>query len=256
MLTGVVGSVLSAAILVNSSSILNLAIAGITVIASLVVSLLGLVGFIMFLVAMYGFSKDYLEPKIFNYIIYGLIGSVISAVVILVVWFVFVMAAVILNLESLPTGSSGAIQSWLSPYLSPLTLVTSFVMFVWIFFNYKAYNLLAERSKVNLFKTAAKIFVAGAAINIGIVVLFVAISYTSGLDYHILSAAALPGGIVQYTAWALMGRGFFRIQDPKTTQTVTPATYTPAATQAKYCSNCRATNQEDATYCSHCGQKL
>jgi uncharacterized membrane protein len=254
MLVGVVGSVLSVLLLVNSTSTSNLALMGISVIASLIISILGLVGFILFLVAMYGFSKDYAEPRIFNYIIYGIIGSIISAVVIVIVWFVFVITAVLSNFTSLPTGS-GAIQSWLSPYLSPLTSVTSLVMLVWIFFNYKAYNFLAEKSKVPIFRTAAKIFVAGAIINIGVGILFAVLSYAIALDYRILSAASLPGGIVQYAAWALMAKGFFKIQDT-TTQTITPSTYTPTTSQTKSCSNCGATNQTDAIYCSRCGQKL
>ncbi len=251
ILVGVVGSVLSVVVLANPTSAVNLAILGI----SAIISLLAFAGFILFLVAMHGFSKDYSEPKIFNYIIYGIIGSIISGVIIGIVWFVFVMAAIMLNLASLPTGSS-AIQSWISPYLSPLTSVTSLVMLVWIFFNYKAYNMLAEKSKVPLFRTAAKIFVAGAIINIGIGVLFAVLSYTSGIDYRILSAAALPGGIVQYAAWALMAKGFFSIETPST-QTSVQSTYaTAAATQQRYCSKCGAPNRSDAIYCSHCGQTL
>jgi uncharacterized membrane protein len=250
MLVGVVGSVLSAVVIANPASAVNLAILGI----SAIISLLAFVGFILFLVAMYGFSKDYRESQIFNYIIYGIIGSIISGVVIGIVWFVFVMAAMMLNLASLPTGSS-AIQSWLSPYLSPLTSVTSLVMLVWIFFNYKAYNILAEKSKVPLFRTAAKIFVAGAIINIVVGIIFVAISYTSGLDYRILSAAALPGGIVQYGAWALMAKGFFSIET-SATQTAVPSTYAIAPTQQRYCSKCGAPDRNDAIYCSHCGQTL
>ena len=250
MLTGVIGSVLSAVVIANPASAVNFAILGI----STIISLLAFAGFILLLVAMHGFSKDYREPKIFNYIIYGIIGSIISGVIIGIVWFVFVMAAMMLNLASLPTGSS-AIQSWLSPYLSPLTSVTSLVMLVWIFFNYKAYNILAEKSKIPLFRTAAKIFVAGAIINIVVGIIFVAVSYMSGLDYRILSAAALPGGIVQYAAWALMAKGFFSMQAPAT-QTAVPSTYTPAATQQRCCSKCGAPNQNDAIYCSHCGQTL
>jgi hypothetical protein len=194
------------------------------------------------------------ESKIFKYIIYGLIGSIISVVVIGVIWFIFVMAAVMSNLTSMSIGSSGAIQSWLSPYLSPLSSVMSLVMLVWIFFNYKAYNLLAEKSKVPIFRTAAKIFVIGAIVNVGFGVLFAALSYTGSIDYSILTSASLPGGLIQYAAWALMAKGFFKIQAP-TTQ-VTPSTYTPATSQTRYCPKCGAPNQLDATYCSRCGQRL
>ena len=46
-----------------------------------VVGLLAFVGFILFFVAMYGFSKDYSEHKIFDYILYGLIIAIVAAVI-------------------------------------------------------------------------------------------------------------------------------------------------------------------------------
>ena len=47
---------------------------------------LSFVGFLLFLVAMYGFSKDYQEHRIFSYLLYGIIITIVAAVVVLAIF--------------------------------------------------------------------------------------------------------------------------------------------------------------------------
>jgi len=46
-----------------------------------VVGLFAFVGFILFLIAMYGFSRDYNEHRIFNYILYGFLCTIVAAII-------------------------------------------------------------------------------------------------------------------------------------------------------------------------------
>ena len=57
-----------------------------------IVGVLGLVGFILFLIAMHGFSKDYGENRIFSYILYGLIVSIVAGVIALIIGFFVVFS--------------------------------------------------------------------------------------------------------------------------------------------------------------------
>ena len=246
-LVGVVGTLLN--LFENTLPALNLAVLGI----SGAIGILAFVGFILFLVAMYGFSRDYGEHRIFNYILYGIIGTIISVVVIGVIWLILVLFSAFSS-SSLPTGSS-AIQSWLTPYVSPLTLVVSLASLVWVFFNYRAFNLLAEKSRIPLFSSVAKIFVIGALVNIGVGALFAVLGVAGIIDYELLVLATTPGGLVQYIAWGLAVKAFFSIEVPPP-PAGTSSTIIPATVQVRYCSKCGAANRLDAVYCSRCGQQL
>lgn len=247
MLLGVIGTILSVVQFTTMENSLNFGLLGV----SSVISLLAFIGFVMFLAAMYGFSKDYAERKIFSYIIYGLIITVVLAVVIGIIWFALFMVSIfslISNFNLTPPTSTSQIQSVIAPYYAPLMAVVSLV---WILYNYKAFNLLAEKSGVQLFRSAAKIFVAGAVVNVAVGVLFAVFGLLGLIDYYVMLLVSVPGGLVQYVAWGFAAKGFFSI--PVSTPSYA-ATTSPV--QGSYCPHCGAQNQADATYCSRCGQKL
>ena len=248
-LTGVVSTVITIIQSGNTAST-NLASLGI----SSIIGILTFVGFILFLVSMYGFSRDYGEHKIFRYILYGFLGAIISGVVIGAFWLVFTIMGVLSNFSSLPNDSA-QIQSLLMPYITPIIPVMSVVTLVWIFFNYKAYNLLADKSGVNLFGSAAKIFVLGAAVNLAVSIAFGVLAYNGSISYSTLLLSSAPGAFIQYVAWALMAKGFFSIKAPAV-QATTQQTYPTITTPVQYCPGCGAQNQTDSTYCVRCGKKL
>jgi uncharacterized membrane protein len=216
-LVGIVSTVLSIMQYVYPALSLSLVILGVSV----VVGVIAFAGFILFFVAMYGFSRDYGEHKIFNYVLYGLIGTIVSAIVVGVVWFVYIifnMFIVTRSLNPLPNTSS-QIQSLLMPYYAPFIVGFSVVMLVWVIFNYKAYNLLADKTGVYLFKRAAKIFVIGALVNIVAGVAFTVLALNFSIGFTTIALMVLPGGLVQYIAWVLVAMAFFRIK-PSQTQIV------------------------------------
>jgi uncharacterized membrane protein len=250
ILLGVVGTFLSLVQFATMDSQLNFGILG----GSGVIGVLSFVGFILFFVAMHGLSRDYAEPKIFSYIIYGLIITVVLAVAIGIIWFALFLVSIFslisdFNLTS-PT-STAQIQSVIAPYYAPLMAGMAVVLLVWILYNYKAFNLLAEKSGVYLFRTAAKIFVAGAVVNVAVGALFAVLGLLGLIGYYTMLLVSVPGGLIQYVAWGFVAKGFFSIP--------VSATYfqvSPSSVQGRNCQNCGAPNQADATYCGRCGQKI
>ena len=236
----------------------NLGVANL-VFASLggIIGVLGLVGFIIFFVAMYGFSKDYNEHKIFDYILYGLIITIVAAVIvgIIIVAIAFISLASIIPSFNPSTTSPSAITSSMLTYLAPILPAIGAVALIMIVFNVRAFNLLADKSKVSLFRTATKVLLAGALLTIILGIVFAVLAFYSLITFNTLLIMAVPGGIVQDAAWALLAIAFFRIRAPPT-PTFSQPTVPPAAGQVKYCPNCGAPNQIDAIYCARCGQKL
>jgi len=220
-----------------------------------IVSSLVLVGFVLFLVAMYGLSRSYKEHKIFDYILYGIIIGIIAGVITVVFTLVFYFnnLSSFINVSS-PTQVSSAMLTLLAPTMAAI----GFVSLIPMVFNVLALNLLAKKSQVTLFKKAALIFLASAFVQIvsGIVFAFWAPLGAVSLDNFVLFI--VPAGIVQYAAWAVLAFAFFRIPVPPSNPiTVSSAAYPTGETgQTKHCPNCGAENRMDSIYCVKCGKKL
>jgi uncharacterized membrane protein len=235
------------------SAAINLALTGV----SGIVGVLGFVGFILFFMAMYGFSKAYGEHRIFNYILYGLIIAIVAAVVAAVIMFAFIFANLVSIIPSLnPQATSQTqITNLILTYLAPFLAVFGFIALINVMFNVWAFNLLADKSKVPLFRTGAKVLLAGALVTVVLGIIFAVITPYVSLSFNTPLILAIPGGLVQDAAWVLLAISFFRIK-ALTTQTFTPSSVPTLAGQVKYCPNCGAQNRTDAMYCMRCGQKL
>ena len=220
-----------------------------------------LIGFILFLVAMYGFSKDYQEHRIFNYLLYGILITIVATVVLTAILFVIVLnnfATLFPNFSSSASGSA-QISSGMSRIFGLLLPLFSLVGVIWIAFNVKAFNLLSDKTKVPLFRTGAKVLLAGVSVNIVIASVFVVVAFGSNISLSLNTLLALltVGAIVQDIAWVLLAMAYFRIQPTATqTPTVTAVNVPAFSEQMKYCPNCGAQNQTYAKYCTRCGQKL
>jgi len=225
------------------------------------VGVLSFVGIILFLVAMYGFSRDYSESRIFSYILYGIVFVIVAAVVVVAIaLFVTLsaMASLFPTIGSSP--SSSQISGQLLKLLLPMFPAFGLIGLVWIMFNVRAFNLLGEKSKVNLFKTAAKVLLAGACVTLAVTVIFAVIGSAISLSYNtLLLTLSVPGGLVQDAAWVLLAMAYFSIQVPATltvAQAGVQATPAQVTGQVRYCTKCGAPNQADALYCARCGQKM
>ncbi len=225
---------------------------------------LALVGFLLFLIAMYGFSKDYNEHRIFSNLLYGFIVTVIAVVVVTVIAVLIILfnfATLFPNLSS--STSSSQISSSFSKTFGSISPFFGLVGVVWIVFVMRSFNLLSDKSKVPLFRTGGKVLLAGALVNVVIAVVFAVLGVYVSIPLNTLLALLTIGGVIQDIAWVLLAMSFFRIQAPapqtayaqKSSQV--PSIYTQVLSgQVKYCPNCGAPNQLDASYCTRCGQKL
>lgn len=222
-----------------------------------VVGLFAFVGFILFLIAMYGFSRDYNEHRIFNYLLYGFLGTIVAAVIaaiLVVIVFLTNLTSIIPSLNPSTTTPSQVSYSMLT-FMAPFLAVFSFVGLIWVVFNVLSFRLLGVKSGVPLFKTGAIVLLAGAVVNVGVGVVFALMVYSGSIGYNNYLLAAVPGGVVQDVAWILLAMAFFRIKAPPD-QTIASSSVPPIAGQMKYCQNCGTPNQPDATYCKNCGQKF
>ena len=57
-----------------------------------IVGVFGFVGFILFFVAMYGFSKAYGEYRIFSYVLWGLIITIVAGVIAVVIFIAIIFS--------------------------------------------------------------------------------------------------------------------------------------------------------------------
>jgi uncharacterized membrane protein len=222
-----------------------------------VVSSLALVGFLLFLIAMYGFSRDYGERRIFNYVLYGLligIVAAVAAVVFMVAFFLANLASVIPAFNSSNPPSSSQIQSLMLPYLAPFLVVFAFIGLVNIVLNVRAFNLLGDKSGVSMFRTAAKVLLAGGLLMVVFGIIFGVLAFANFLTFDQLLLIYAPSAVITEIAWLLLAVAFFRIQ-PLPTPTAMPSTYSAQA-QTRPCSNCGAQNQTGDAYCTRCGNKL
>jgi len=222
--------------------------------------LLAFIGFILFMIAMYGFSRDYGEHRIFNYLLYGFIATIVAAVIAGIAAFIFLLGNIFQNIPSTgasPTPSPSDITSSVLGGMSPFMALFSLVSLIWIIANVLAFRLLADKSGVPLFRSAAFVLLAGAVINVTMLAVFATFVFFGSIDYNTYILAGVPGALIQDVAWILLFIAYRRIQVTPPTQPYTFAATPPSPImQTRVCPNCGATNPMDSTFCTHCGQKI
>jgi len=228
---------------------------------------LGLVGIILFLIAMKGFAVHYKAPSIFNNALYWVITSIIEVVVAFALAFAVVLSVLNRIIGTItpftpanpPTLSS--VLEILRPligYFIPVGVVVFAFALVSVVFIIRAFNGLADKSGVRLFRTAGLLFLVGTVLAGALALVAVLLVLAALVSISAVLAITAVSGLVSLVAWILATVAFFRIGVP-TSQTLpapAPQTVTPAAGQVKYCPYCGAENLTDAAYCTRCGQKL
>ena len=223
---------------------------------SFLVAPLGFIGFILFLVAMYGLSKNYQDQQIFNYVLYGLIVSIVLGVVVAGIA-VFIVLINISSFTSAPFSGSGTqiLQNYFG-ILLPVLLAAQFISLVTAWFNMLAFKRLAKKSGVRLFRTAGSLGVAAPAATIALWFIGAALFYADILTVSNISNFSVVGSAVSLAAWALAAKAFYSIPVPPRQTYSTPPTQThPPSGPVKYCPYCGTANAPNAEYCVHCGKK-
>lgn len=211
-----------------------------------VFSLLAFLGFVLFMVAMHGFSKDYSERKIFSHALNGFLFGFV-AVIIAAIFYLAVIMALIFNQRS-SLGQS----PFIGPALGSFLVVLSLIMLGYMIFNYKAFKLLGDKSGVQQFYSTSKILVLGAIINVVISSIFAVTGFLNSVGINYVTLLLAPGGFIQYIAWGYALKGFLAIKPPETP----PSQYYAPSSQMRYCPNCGTQTQPNDAYCDRCGKKL
>ena len=217
-----------------------------------VLGLAGLAGLILFLVAMKGFSQDYKDSGIFNNALYGVLSSIIVAVLAAVL----IIVVVLLNFSSMiqtlnPVPQPTDIFQSVVGYVVPVMPAVSLAGLAQSLFMLRAFNLLAAKSEVRLFRTAGWALVAGSLLAIVLASVGVLLFFEASLSASIVFTVPIIGTMVSYLAWVFAAKAFFTIKEP-TAQTFSVS----PALQVKYCAHCGAENLPDAVFCTRCGKNL
>ena len=225
----------------------------------------GLVGLILFMIAMYGFAGDYKDAAIFDNALYALISSIVLGVVA----GVLAVAVFFLNLSNIMTTfTPGSVPSFTSDfihfiqsimgYLIPVLLVVSVLAVVPALFNLRAFSRLAAKSGVRLFRTAGLLGLAGTVVAMTFAFIGFLLVLVASIPASAVLAISVMGSVIHYAMWIVAAKAFYSIRAPtrEAPRLLTPQVSAAAAGQVRYCSYCGAENLPDAVFCAHCGKKL
>ena len=226
---------------------------------SLLFALLGIVGLILFLVAMNGLANDYQDRSIFNNALYSFITGIIVAVAAVVIAVLIVLS----NISSLipstgpPVFSPGFFESLVDNFI-PILPIVAVLNLIPAMFNLRAFNRLTSKSGIKLFRTAGLLGVAAVVFTIALGFLAAALFYATVITASSVFTVSVVGSAISLVAWIVAVVAFWSIKEPmsQTSPTPTPQTSMQPTGQVKYCSYCGAANAMDAEYCVHCGKKL
>ncbi|MGE5533141.1 MAG: DUF996 domain-containing protein [Ignavibacteria bacterium] len=201
------------------------------------VPIVGIIGIILLLIGMKGLSEYYKDESIYRSALRGLIFGIIGIVAVSL----FSVFAIVGGMFSVFTfGTAGIIGGILGVIL---ILVVAFVFYLLMAINFRrAFDALAERSGEHLFHTAGTLLFVGAILTI-----------------------VLVGLILVWIAWIIAAIAFFSMRvtpsQPSSQQQYgyippPPPTAAHAMQATRYCYNCNAPQDANATFCSHCGKQV
>ncbi len=201
-------------------------------------SIVAIIGLILTLIAVKYISDALNDASIFSNILIAIVLAIVGVVVggVLVIGSVFRYV----GLRSLAMGT----VSTTTPPTHILGLVGGIIVglvVIWImfivaaFFQRKSYEVIATRLDVGMFRTAALVYLIGAAlviIGVGLILLFVA-------------------QILFVIAFFSIKEGGIKTGTPAGSATMPPPG--PSMQTGKFCVKCGASIASDATYCPSCG---
>ncbi|MGD6807325.1 MAG: DUF996 domain-containing protein [Candidatus Bathyarchaeia archaeon] len=198
------------------------------------IGILSLIGVILLLMAIKGFSQSYQEPSMYDNalkgFIYYIIAVIMLAVAVALLWAsVFSIASIVL----IGLGVIGIVGFI-------VTLIIAFIFYVMAAKRLRTtLNSLAQKTGEKSFETAGTLLYYGAILTI-----------------------VLVGGILIFIAWIFATLGFFQMKTSGQPQNQQQYGYAPPPppppTQAagRYCPNCGSPVDASATFCPHCGKQI
>ena len=217
-----------------------------------------LIGLIFFLIAMYGFSKDYSNSGIFDNALYGLIAGIVVGVLAGLIVFVIILFnfnSIFPNLNFNPTTPPQITTSGILAFLAPILPAVSLAAIVQAVFYRRAFNLLSRESGVPLFKTGGKVLLIGALVSFLLSIIAAVLALYTSISISAILAIPIAAAFIQYFAWGLLAMAYLRIKPQPSQPSTTAQAMHSTAIQVKYCTYCGAENKIDAVYCVVCGRK-
>jgi uncharacterized membrane protein len=186
-----------------------------------------IVGFILVIIAVKEISDDLHDSTIFNHLLIAAVTGIVGA---FAGGFFVVFSAVGLvahfNAAALVGVAAGLFIVWVALVISA------------VFFK-RAYDTMGEKLGVGTFKTAATLYLVGAALTIVIV-----------------------GFFILFVAQILQAVAYFSIPDQPPVQPggapgpmAAPASMSPPGGATKFCVTCGSKIAATATFCNNCGAK-
>ena len=187
-----------------------------------------IVGIILLFLGMKGLSDNYKDECIYRHAVSGLVFLIIAAIAITVVIPLFALSGAF----SFAFGPLGIGFGFFSLIL---LAVVVFVFYLLAAINLrKSFNSLAQRSGEHMFETAGTVLFVGA----------------------ILTIVFFIGLVLIFVAWIIATIAFFSIKVPQQQYNCPQPQMVPQAGATRFCPNCGAPQDANATFCSHCGRQL
>lgn len=216
----------------NLESSKNLAGIGAILLFLSFIPVVGIIGIILLFIGMKGLADYYKEPGIYQNALWGVIFGIIALVAVAV----GIVSLIFGGIFSAATFGFAGLGLALIGVIATLVIVFVFYVIAAMYFK-RAFSLLAQKTGEHSFETAGNLLWIGALLTI-----------VFGI-----------GLILIFIAWIFATIGFFATRTPSqpTSYSPPPQTATPPQTQAtRYCPNCGAPVQPNATFCPNCGTQL
>ncbi|MDR1993838.1 MAG: DUF996 domain-containing protein [Nitrososphaerota archaeon] len=187
---------------------------------------LSMIGYVLFMVAMYLLAQHYNTPKIFRNLLNVLLIQITAGVATIAVAIICLLA----TLGSFTSAGSTGVPSFVMSFLFIIlaVVVVWYALSIYCGLLYKrSFDSLAEKTGVDRFKTAGLIYLVGIILPLPFVI-WIAWVFAA-IGYHDISTDQPSDAVYQSP------------QDTKTT---------------KRCSHCDAENLLDSSYCCVCGRQI
>jgi len=190
---------------------------------------LSIVGIILLYVGIKGLSEYYKDESIIRDAVRGFIFLIIAAIAIAVAFPLIIISGMFSAFTLGPLGIGFGLLAL------GLAIVLVFVFYVLAAMSLrKSFNSLAQKSGEHIFETAGTLLFVGAILTI-----------------------VLVGFFLIFIAWIMATIAFFSIKVPQQSYGYAPPPTMAQTIQAtRYCPNCGAPVDQNATFCPHCGKQL
>ena len=192
----------------------------------------GIIGLILLFIGMKGLADYYNDHSIYQNAIWGLIFGIIGLVTAITIVFGFIWGSILSGLASASPTGIGYGLSVLGLIIVALVILCVFLVLAAVYFR-RAFSSLAQKSGEHMFETAGLLLFIGAILSI-----------------------ILVGLLLMLIGLILAAVAFFSIRTPQTNVYTPPTQAYTQPTANRYCPNCGAPVEPNATYCPHCGKQL